>query len=1008
MAANDLYAILPEEWAKFDDQFQRLKPIGGMITGDQAKGFFLQTRLPPALLGQIWSLADANADGKMDRHEFAIAMKLVQMKLKGFDVPAVLPPSLKLLTTAVGIGNAITSPPVASVGMGGIGTISISAFPPAAQFGAPLLNGTATAFPTVSTSSIPQVPITTIEMKTQRSTSITSQDSPTGTLQEWAIPHQSKLKYTQMFNTTDRMRSGYLTGSQARNLLVQTGLPQNILAQIWGLSDLDGDGRLTCEEFILAMHLSDSVKIGDKLSAVLPPDLIPPSFRKIRSGSLTTGTLIAGGGSIAAATSPARSLVNDIITPDAKDEESKRLAMMTTFEDKRRENFEKGQAELERRRQALVENQRKEREERERKDKEEQERKERIRQEQERRRQLELEKQLQKQRELEMEKEEQRRKALEQREAARREMERQRQLEWEKQRRQELFSQRQKEQEKVLQLKAQNQNLGIELEQLNEKVKDFNRKILDTRNGVTEIKTSIDKMRENRDSKVNQLETLKRQIKEQNARLIQVNQEKAQLGDSLKLTNVNNSTDSFTLLMNSFSNKQITMKNLKDKLSQIEKDVTQKLSDIDNNNSQLQDLKKQIQTLVSTAEEQYKDYESKRSIVMNLKNKKAPTTTESEADKFNVSWGEENAKWPLPKTNITSPSADPSPWGTTDDQAWSDQPTDAVKSSAWGSADAWGDNGATSWPTTTSESETFPETAKYRVLYAFESRNPDELTIMPGDIVTVYTAQSTEPGWLSGELKGQAGWFPEAYVEPLGEVVNGRATDVIDDQTSSSSAVSETVHIVGTEMKMTLTGIQEAPESISDNGSVGGGIEIPSSEPPTSAFVQVPKSVMTSSPIPGQGKSVEGLQAQALYPWRAKKENHLSFNKGDVITIKEQQDVWWFGEIDNRQGWFPKSYVKLTSAAVQGESAAGDDDSLGEHIAIYTYQSTEAGDLNFTQGEKIFVTKTDGDWWTGTIGDRTGIFPCNYVKNMDDIQEEYNDNTATEEPPPEVNFNIII
>lgn len=50
--------------------------------------------------------------------------------------------------------------------------------------------------------------------------------------------------------------------------------------------------------------------------------------------------------------------------------------------------------------------------------------------------------------------------------AARREMERQRQLEWEKQRRQELLSQRQKEQEKVLQLKAQNQNLGIELEQL--------------------------------------------------------------------------------------------------------------------------------------------------------------------------------------------------------------------------------------------------------------------------------------------------------------------------------------------------------------------------------------------------------------------------------------------------------------------------------------------------------------------------------------------------------------
>lgn len=31
-----------------------------------------------------------------------------------------------------------------------------------------------------------------------------------------------------------------------------------------------------------------------------------------------------------------------------------------------------------------------------------------------------------------------------------------------------------------------------------------------------------------------------------------------------------------------------------------------------------------------------------------------------------------------------------------------------------------------------------------------------------------------------------------------------------------------------------------------------------------------------------QGEKVEGLQAQALYPWRAKKENHLNFNKNEV------------------------------------------------------------------------------------------------------------------------------
>jgi hypothetical protein len=52
-------------------------------------------------------------------------------------------------------------------------------------------------------------------------------------LQEWAVPHQSKLKYTQMFNTTDRARSGFLSGPQARNVMVQTQLAQPVLAQIW-------------------------------------------------------------------------------------------------------------------------------------------------------------------------------------------------------------------------------------------------------------------------------------------------------------------------------------------------------------------------------------------------------------------------------------------------------------------------------------------------------------------------------------------------------------------------------------------------------------------------------------------------------------------------------------------------------------------------------------------------------------------------------------------------------
>lgn len=50
------------------------------------------------------SLADTDSDGKMDINEFSIACKLINLKLRGFDIPKGLPPSLlaslKLHSTA--------------------------------------------------------------------------------------------------------------------------------------------------------------------------------------------------------------------------------------------------------------------------------------------------------------------------------------------------------------------------------------------------------------------------------------------------------------------------------------------------------------------------------------------------------------------------------------------------------------------------------------------------------------------------------------------------------------------------------------------------------------------------------------------------------------------------------------------------------------------------------------------------------------------------------------------
>lgn len=53
------------------------------------------------------------------------------------------------------------------------------------------------------------------------------------------------------------------------------------------LADIDSDGRLSCDEFVLAMHLCDIAKIGEKIPNTLPIELIPPAFRRQRQSSLT-------------------------------------------------------------------------------------------------------------------------------------------------------------------------------------------------------------------------------------------------------------------------------------------------------------------------------------------------------------------------------------------------------------------------------------------------------------------------------------------------------------------------------------------------------------------------------------------------------------------------------------------------------------------------------------------------------------------------------------------------
>uniref|UniRef100_A0A6Q2YKK9 Intersectin 2a n=1 Tax=Esox lucius TaxID=8010 RepID=A0A6Q2YKK9_ESOLU len=455
----NIWSISPEERLKHDTQFDSLTPVLGHLSGEQAKKFFLQSGLPPQVLAEIWSLADMNDDGKMDRLEFSIAMKLIKITLQGRGLPpslptsmkqppTVTPPSMMTSSTRFGMGSM----PNLSVGMSTMLTpVPLNpSLPPLVPMPMtlPLMSGLAngnanllTPSPMVTNSGNPSpTPCsqrqhastdTKLFLNSSNSSSTTSlasnSNSPKTGSCDWSVPQASRLKYRQQFNGLDKLMTGYLSGPQVKNVLTASNLTQTQLATIWTLADVDKDGQLRAEEFILAMHLVDMAKTGCPLPLTLPSDLVPPSFRL-------------------------------------------------------KANFARGSAELEKRRMALEEEQRREKERREREARQLKERREKEAQEQENRKRAEEERR----REMERRVEEDRQREKERKEVTRsglsnwcsltdshfiptnnnirQELERQQKEEWERGRKDDLCRRRAGEQQEIAVLRAKKKQLQMELE----------------------------------------------------------------------------------------------------------------------------------------------------------------------------------------------------------------------------------------------------------------------------------------------------------------------------------------------------------------------------------------------------------------------------------------------------------------------------------------------------------------------------------------------------------------
>ncbi|XP_014004636.1 epidermal growth factor receptor substrate 15-like 1 isoform X2 [Salmo salar] len=249
------WAVRPEEKGKFDGIFESLAPVSGLLSGDKVKPVLINSKLPLDVLGKVWDLSDIDKDGHLDRDEFAVAMHLVYRALEKEPVPSVLPSSLIP-------PNKRKKSLVGSLPGGTVPVLPASPPPPKDSLRSTPSHGSMNSLNSAGSLS-------------PKHTLKSAQHSV-----NWVVPVTDRGRFDEIFLKTDLDLDGFVSGMEVKDIFMHSGLPQNLLAHIWALADTRQMGKLTREQFALAMHfIQQKVSKGMDPPQALTPDMIPPSER---------------------------------------------------------------------------------------------------------------------------------------------------------------------------------------------------------------------------------------------------------------------------------------------------------------------------------------------------------------------------------------------------------------------------------------------------------------------------------------------------------------------------------------------------------------------------------------------------------------------------------------------------------------------------------------------------------------------------------------------------------
>ena len=244
------------------------------------------------------------------------------------------------------------------------------------------------------------------------------------------------------------------------------------------------------------------------------------------------------------------------------------------------------------------------------------------------------------------------------------------------------------------------------------------------------------------------------------------------------------------------------------------------------------------------------------------------------------------------------------------------------------------------------------------VLYNFDATGHDELTVREGEWINLLLSACNEEGWVMGQnSEDKTGLIPSSFVSQMTQEeyqaqLDAAASTMNDFEAATTSTTQEAAWPGAAAPPVADLAIPSCPppamddddeetssEEETDDSDDGGpppGLAPPSGPPPPALLPPGPPSQPPSSPMSG-----DLGQYQAIYDFQAGAEDELSIAVGDVVLVKRPGDDegWFFGSLNGKEGIFPSSYVEpysnsdanTTNEALAFETKEEDKEEKEEH-----------------------------------------------------------------------------